>query len=620
MINASLDRFDPEFASDVYRYNDIVTASLAAPDPAYPLIRTAVPGWDNDARREGRNGVILQDATPAAYQTWLATLIDRAVRTPVFGTPLVCINAWNEWAEGAYLEPDLHFGAAFLNATGRAACGIHTADTARNLLLVGHDALTHGAQLLLLHLARTLRRHHGIAPRILLLGGGELIASYQTEGLVDLAPDEGALMAHIGRYRAQRITTAIVNSAASARVCRLLADVGIASTLLIHEMPRLIQERSLRGVTRQAMAAARAVVFSSPFVRDALCTALDLTPPHTHILPQGNYQNVRFSNAARAAFRTRHGLQPHDFVVLGVGFADLRKGFDLFLQVFRLIAATRADVHFYWIGEAHLWIRDYLSLEIATATATGRFHLLAFDDHVATAYAGADLYALTSREDPLPTTVIEAMATGIPSIAFEGTGGIPDLLRETATGSVVPMGDITGFAHAITQRLDHTTLESDRPASPRSPNAGSISPPTPPTSSSWPTLPCSASPPPSSASTTATTSPTASPPCSARPTPSPKPSCSTMARPTDRSPKPSASPPTGNATSPCTATRPITARSSPNGAAPPTSPRAITSGSPKPTIRPTPACSPASRTPSPTPRTRSWPSPIPARSMPPAKP
>jgi hypothetical protein len=462
MLNHKLDLFDPEFASDVYRYDDIVTASLTAPDPAYPLIRTAVPGWDNDARREGKNGVILQDATPAAYQAWLATLIDRAARNPVFGTPLVCINAWNEWAEGAYLEPDLHFGAAFLNATGRAACGIHTADTARNLLLVGHDALNHGAQLLLLHLARTLRRHHGIAPRILLLGGGELIAAYQAEGLVDLAPDEGALIAHIGRYRAQGIVTAIVNSAASARVCRLLADVGIASTLLIHEMPRLIQERSLRGVTRQAMAAARAVIFSSPFVRDALCIALDLTPPTTHILPQGNYQDVRFSNAGRAAFRTRHGLKPHDFVVLGVGFADLRKGFDLFLQVFHLIAQRRPDIHFYWVGEAHLWIRDYLSLEIATATATGRFHRLAFDDQIATAYAGADLYALTSREDPLPTTVIEAMATGIPTIAFDGTGGIPELLRETSTGTVVPLGDIIGFANAIVERLDHHALEADR--------------------------------------------------------------------------------------------------------------------------------------------------------------
>ncbi|MBW4035787.1 MAG: glycosyltransferase [Proteobacteria bacterium] len=461
-INPTLDNFDPEFTSDVFNYNDIAAISLADPDPAYPLIRTVVPGWDNDARREGKGGVILQDATPTAYQTWLASLIDRARRRPVFGEAIVCINAWNEWAEGAYLEPDLHFGAAFLNATGRAASGLQDSDTARNILLVGHDALNHGAQLLLLHLARTLRRNHGIVPRILLLGGGELIGAYQAEGITDVAPDEGALLAHIARYRARGIATAIVNSAASSRVCTLLAKAGIASTLLIHEMPRLVQERALRGVTRQGMAAASATVFSSAFVRDALCAALELTPPNLHVLAQGNYQGVRFSNAARATFRTQHTLETSDYVVLGVGFADLRKGFDLFLQVFRQIAAVRDDVHFFWMGEAHLWIRDYLGLEIAAATATGRFHMVAFDDDVATAYAGADIYALTSREDPLPSTVIEAMAAGVPSIAFEGAGGIPDLLRASETGAVVPMGDVTAFASAILDRLDHTALESDR--------------------------------------------------------------------------------------------------------------------------------------------------------------
>lgn len=460
-LNDAVNRFDPEFSADVYRYDDIVKASLGEPDPAYPLIRTAVPGWDNDPRREGA-GVVLHEATPAAYQAWLATLIERARRDPVHGEAIVCVNAWNEWAEGAYLEPDLRFGAAFLNATGRAASGMHPADSTRNVLLVGHDALNHGAQLLLLNLARTLRRNHGIAPRILLLGGGELIAAYQAEGIVDLAPDEGALQSHLAQYRARGIACAIVNSVASARLCRLLADAGIQSTLLIHEMPRLIQEKALRGVARQGMAAARAVVFSSVFVRDALCKALDLVPTETHVLPQGNYQNVAFSSTDRTAFRAAHGIEEADFVVLGVGFADLRKGFDLFLQVFRLVHAARPDVHFVWMGEMHLWIRDYLGAEIATAEATGRFHALKFDEDVSPAYAGADLYALTSREDPLPTTVIEAMASGMPSIAFEGAGGIPDLLRETATGIAVPAGDVAAFAQAILDRLDHAALTADR--------------------------------------------------------------------------------------------------------------------------------------------------------------
>ena len=59
---------------------------------------------------------------------------------------IICVNAWNEWCEGTYLEPDLHYGAAYLNATARAVAGIERDATMPKLLLVGHDAFPSGAQ------------------------------------------------------------------------------------------------------------------------------------------------------------------------------------------------------------------------------------------------------------------------------------------------------------------------------------------------------------------------------------------------------------------------------------------------------------------------------------------
>ena len=113
--------------------------------------------------RQG-SGLVITGSTPAQYERWLGELVERAVRTPFFGEPMVCVNAWNEWCEGAYLEPDIHFGAAYLNATGRAVSGLSGGNAARTgrLVLVGHDAFPGGSQILLLKIGQALRRQHGV--------------------------------------------------------------------------------------------------------------------------------------------------------------------------------------------------------------------------------------------------------------------------------------------------------------------------------------------------------------------------------------------------------------------------------------------------------------------------
>lgn len=68
--------------------------------------------WDNSPRR-GFNSIVMEGASPEKFKTYMERLIRKAMRVH---SPMIVINAWNEWAEGAYLEPDERCGNGYLAA------------------------------------------------------------------------------------------------------------------------------------------------------------------------------------------------------------------------------------------------------------------------------------------------------------------------------------------------------------------------------------------------------------------------------------------------------------------------------------------------------------------------
>lgn len=99
----------------VYDYAEVVR-TMTASGVAYPRVPCVVPGWDNTPRRAG-GATIVHGSTPALYGGWLQQAVTRATSPQSALPPLVFVNAWNEWAEGAALEPDQRWGRAYLDAT-----------------------------------------------------------------------------------------------------------------------------------------------------------------------------------------------------------------------------------------------------------------------------------------------------------------------------------------------------------------------------------------------------------------------------------------------------------------------------------------------------------------------
>jgi hypothetical protein len=111
-----------DFKGWVCDYELVARHSLTAPVPDYPLYRGIFPSWDNTARKR-LQALIFHHADPSRYEYWLRGLVEYTRQNLVGDQRIIFINAWNEWAEGAHLEPDLKHGSAYLDATLRALSG-----------------------------------------------------------------------------------------------------------------------------------------------------------------------------------------------------------------------------------------------------------------------------------------------------------------------------------------------------------------------------------------------------------------------------------------------------------------------------------------------------------------
>lgn len=114
-ITRKLKIINPDFRGHVFNYSQVAETYGLRTESEFVNFKTVMPSWDNEARKPG-TGNIFTGASPELYAQWLSD----AAKTTLQNNPderLLFINAWNEWAEGAHLEPDRKYGYAFLQAT-----------------------------------------------------------------------------------------------------------------------------------------------------------------------------------------------------------------------------------------------------------------------------------------------------------------------------------------------------------------------------------------------------------------------------------------------------------------------------------------------------------------------
>jgi lipopolysaccharide biosynthesis protein len=104
------------FKGEIFDYNKVFEKFSQRKKEDYTLFFGTTPGWDNASRRK-ENSVVLINSNPENYKKWLEHTVVKTKSCYRGDERLIFINAWNEWGEGCYLEPDSIYGEEYLKVT-----------------------------------------------------------------------------------------------------------------------------------------------------------------------------------------------------------------------------------------------------------------------------------------------------------------------------------------------------------------------------------------------------------------------------------------------------------------------------------------------------------------------
>jgi len=463
------------FSGKVYDYQAFARAAMERPREPYTLHRTSMAAWDNTARR-GKTASIYHGFTVDTFERWMEA---NARRTSVEQSDGVCfINAWNEWAEGTVLEPDAHFGYELLEAfrrtkrrlsygrsltywlNGRPLMEPGRLEHREHIVMVGHDAFPSGAQINLLNMVRGLKRQLQMDVTIFLIEGGALLPDYENVASTFVvgrnADWKVELKKKLRGLSRLGIRKAICNTVATGDVAEVLKEEGFTVVGLLHELPSLIEGHGLVPQAWRFADKCDAIVGAAKLVIDEFSQRYWPDAKKLLVAPQGIAFNrhVEHRDELRRSIREELNLPVGCMIVIGCGYADTRKGIDLFVRVAAQVIRCNSpgNVAFVWVGEIDPSIAPYVCADVSQLGLEEMFHLVGRVKDPGRYLIAADVFTLTSREDPFPSVVMEAFDAHLPVVAFDGGGGYVEIVGAN-TGALVPYLDVEAMSAAVDNLL-----------------------------------------------------------------------------------------------------------------------------------------------------------------------
>jgi len=298
------------------------------------------------------------------------------------------------------------------------------------------------------------QRARGHEPHLAAPPDAALLGRAREEGFpVHLVPMRGAwdLPSVLELARIQRALRPDVVHWHAARAHAL----GAMATLLAPGPARVLSRRvvfPVRGSVGSRLLYALPidrVAAISEAVKDALIRS-GLDGATIDVVPSGIELSPRLDPASRAELRRSLHASDQDVVAITVAALAGGKGHR------ELLDAMPQNLTLWVAGDGPL----RSALEAAARPLGGRVQFLGFRADIPSLLRAADCFVLATRSEGLGSSILEAMAAGLPVVATR-VGGIPEIVAEGRTGILVAPEDPTGLANALARMAGDRGLREE---------------------------------------------------------------------------------------------------------------------------------------------------------------
>ena len=187
--------------------------------------------------------------------------------------------------------------------------------------------------------------------------------------------------------------------------------------------------------------------------RADLLKTYGLNPARVEVVRRGVSVEKLSVREARRSLRSELGVSEASPILLHVGSFTPEKNHAGLLRIIERVRTQHPAVQLVLVGDGPL--RNEIERE---AQRQDGVHLLGLRSDVPSLMAGADVLLLPSLTEGIPGVILEAGSQSLPSVAYE-VGGVAEAVREGETGRLIPAGNETSFAEAVTDLLSDASKQ-----------------------------------------------------------------------------------------------------------------------------------------------------------------